>query len=99
MGATSMREDRSSLSSMTIKAVGALRTAAKVRASPTVTLVVPVPPLAPSTTSRRPVVTGRWAPAEARVTREATSSLRKMRMNQSRARRHPGTALRFERRA
>ena len=95
----SKREDVSSLSSTTIKAVGALRTAARVRASPTATLVVPVPPLAPSTTSRRPVVTGRWAPAEALVTREATSSLRKIRVNQEKNRRQPGTAWRFERRA
>jgi len=77
---------------MAISATGALRTAVRVRANPVAMLVVPTPPLAPTTTTRRPVVTGRWAPAAARVTREATSSLRKMRVNQDRNRRQPGRA-------
>ena len=92
IGSVFSREARSLPLSVVSTATGALRAAAKVLASPTVMLVVPVPPLAPTTTTRRPVVTGRWAPAEARVTREATSSLRKMRANQEKNRSHPGMA-------
>ena len=86
------RASRSSLAPEATKATSALRTAAKVIARPVATLVDPTPPLAPTITIRRPVVTGRWAPAEARATREAVSSLRKTRANHVKNRRHLGTA-------